>query len=112
MAPGPDEMTDCLQFIREALPKEEVNVLVVEFGYRYQFMKRPEVVAADALSLSQVKALVEACRAAGVRLIPLVNLLGHQSWAKTTHALLRAHPEFDETPGRPKLGFRGMTRMM
>jgi hypothetical protein len=34
-----------------------------------------------------------------VRLIPQINLLGHQSWAKNTGALLRAHPEFDETPG-------------
>jgi hypothetical protein len=29
----------------------------------------------------------------------MINLLGHQSWAKTTFGLLRAHPEFDETPG-------------
>ncbi|NWG13334.1 MAG: family 20 glycosylhydrolase, partial [Acidobacteria bacterium] len=100
MAPKPDEMADCLRFIREALPKEGVSLLVVEFNYRFQFAKRPEVVDPDALSLDQVKALVEACRAAGVRLIPQINMLGHQSWAGTTHGLLRAHPEFDETPGK------------
>lgn len=27
-----------------------------------------------------------------------MNLLGHQSWANTTNALLREYPEFDETP--------------
>ena len=27
-----------------------------------------------------------------------VNLLGHQSWAKETFALLREYPQFDETP--------------
>ncbi len=100
MAPKPDEMADCLRFIREALPKEGVNTLVVEFNYRFQFTKRPEVVDPDALSLDQVKALVKACRDAGVRLIPQINMLGHQSWAKTTLGLLRAHPEFDETPGK------------
>ncbi len=99
-APKPAEMPDCLRFIREALPKEGVNLLVVEFGYRYQFTRRPEVVDADALARDDVKAIVEACRAAGVRLIPQINLLGHQSWAKTTFGLLRAHPEFDETPGK------------
>jgi hypothetical protein len=30
----------------------------------------------------------------------MINLLGHQSWARTTFGLLRAHPEFDETPGK------------
>ena len=99
-APKPDEMADCLRFIREALPKEGVNVLVVEFGYRYQFAKRPEVADPDALSREEVKALAQACRAASVRLIPQINLLGHQSWAKRTLGLLRAHPEFDETPGK------------
>jgi hypothetical protein len=100
MAPKPDEMPDCLRFIREALPKEGVNVLVLEINYRYQFAKRPEVVDADAFSRGQVKDIVEACRTAGVRLIPQINMLGHQSWAKTTFGLLRAHPEFDETPGK------------
>ncbi len=100
MAPRPDELADSLRFIRAALPREGVNVLVVEFGYRYQFTKRPEVIDSDALSRDNVKSLAEACRAAGVRLIPQINLLGHQSWAKTTFGLLRAHPEFDETPGK------------
>jgi hypothetical protein len=30
--------------------------------------------------------------------VPQINLLGHQSWAKQTHALLREYPQFDETP--------------
>ncbi|MBI1896165.1 MAG: family 20 glycosylhydrolase [Acidobacteria bacterium] len=99
-APRPEEMDLAERFIREALPKEGVNTLIVEFGYRYQFTRRPEVAEQDALSREDVKRLVAAARQAGVRLIPQINLLGHQSWAKTTHALLRAHPEFDETPGR------------
>ncbi len=42
--------------------------------------------------------MAAACRESKIRLIPLVNLLGHQSWAKTNFGLLRSHPEFDETP--------------
>ncbi|HEY2930234.1 MAG TPA: family 20 glycosylhydrolase [Acidobacteriota bacterium] len=99
-APRPAELADALKFIREALPREGVNLLVLEIGYRYQFTKRPEVVDAGALSREDVKAIVEACRTAGVRLIPEINLLGHQSWARTTHGLLRSHPEFDETPDK------------
>jgi hypothetical protein len=97
-APKPDEIPLVVSFIREALPKEGVNVLVMEFDYRYSYTSHPEVVDADALSKADVKALVAACHAAGVRLIPLLNLLGHQSWAEKTFGLLRAHPEFDETP--------------
>jgi hypothetical protein len=77
-----------------------VNILVLELNYRYQFSKHPEVVDANALSPDDLKRLATASRTAGVRLIPMINLLGHQSWAKNTFGLLRGHPEFDETPGK------------
>ncbi len=99
-APMPDEIPLAERFIKEALPKEGVNVLVLEFNYRYQFASHPEVVDGNPLSLEDVKRLLAASRAAGVRLIPMINLLGHQSWARTTFGLLRGHPEFDETPGK------------
>jgi len=91
-APKPNEIPLAVSFIREALPKERVNVLVMEFDYRYSYVSHPEVVDADALSKADVKAIVAACHAAGVRLIPLINLLGHQSWEAKTFGLLRAHP--------------------
>jgi hypothetical protein len=99
-APKPADMPEALKFIREALPKEGVNTLVLEFNYGYQYARRPEVAEPDALSRDDVKSIVAACRAARVRLVPMINLLGHQSWAKTTFGLLRAHPEFDETPAK------------
>jgi hypothetical protein len=99
-APKPDELSLALRFIQEALPKEGVNVLVMEFDYRYQYKSHPEVTDADALSEDEVKQIVAACHDAGVRLIPLINMLGHQSWAGQTFGLLRSHPEFDETPGK------------
>ncbi len=99
-APMPDEIPLAERFIKEALPKEGVNTLVLEINYRYQFTKHPEVIDARPLSQDDLKRLADASRAAGVRLIPMINMLGHQSWAKTTFGLLRAHPEFDETPGK------------
>ncbi|MFN7998700.1 MAG: family 20 glycosylhydrolase [Bryobacteraceae bacterium] len=100
MAPKPDEMDLALRFIREALPKESVNTLVLEVDYRYQFQQHPEVTDKDALSKDDLRRIAAACREAGVTLIPQINLLGHQSWAGTTYGLLRSHPEFDETPGK------------
>lgn len=99
-APGPDDLPLTIRFIKEALPKEGVNVLVMEIDYKYQFTRRPDMADPGGLTLDNVKSLVAASREAGVRLIPLINLLGHQSWAKDTGALLRIHPEFDETPGK------------
>ena len=98
-APLAEEMPLTEKFIREVLPKEGVNVLVMAFGYRYQYTKHPEVVDKDPLSRDDIKRLVAACREANVKLIPQINMLGHQSWGKETSPLLRAHPEFDETPG-------------
>jgi len=100
MSPRPDDIPLAVRFIQEALPKEGVNVLVLEIGYNYQFTKRPEMANPDGLSRENIKTLVAAARQANVRLIPLINLLGHQSWAKNTGALLRIHPEFDETPDK------------
>lgn len=98
-APKPDEIPLALRFINEALPKEGVNTLILEINYGYQFVKRPEMVEDGALSRDQLQQLSAACREKGIKLIPMINLLGHQSWAKKTFKLLTAHPEFDETPG-------------
>jgi len=61
-APKPADLPLCLGFIRDALPKEGVNVLVMEFDYRYQFTSHPEVVDADALSKSDVQAIANALK--------------------------------------------------
>jgi hypothetical protein len=99
-APSPKDVDICAKFIREVLPREGVNTLVIEFDYKYKFQSHPEVADADALANEDVEKLVGACKDAKVRLIPEMDLLGHQSWAGFTFGLLRSHPEFDETPGK------------
>jgi len=100
MAPNAEELPLALRFVKEALAKEGVNTLVLEIGYNFQFTRRPEMANPNGLSADQVRQLAAACKDTGVRLIPLVNLLGHQSWARSAGTLLRVHPEFDETPGK------------
>lgn len=95
--PAPEVQEDFLRFIREDLRREGVTHLVIQIDYGYAFTSRPEM--AGTTSTAAVKAVVAACRDAQIQLIPLLNCLGHQSWAKTTHRLLTVHPEFDETPG-------------
>lgn len=98
-APKPADLELALRFITEALPREGVNTLVLEINYSYRFTRRPEMADPEGLSRTDLQRIADACRRVNVQLIPMINLLGHQSWAGNTARLLTAHPEFDETPG-------------
>lgn len=97
-APRPDRLDDFISFIEEELAPRQVNTLILRVDYNYQFESHPELRDSIALSKAEVKKLVRTCRKNNMRIIPQINLLGHQSWAGTTHNLLRVFPEFDETP--------------
>jgi hypothetical protein len=101
MAPSPDNLPLLKRAVTEAFPSLGINVLVFEINYNFQFESHPEVRGGGGWTRAQARELAEACRAAGVRLIPQLNCLGHQSWARETGPLLKAHPEFDETPEVP-----------
>jgi len=97
-APQPDELDAFVQFIDKELAPRKVNTLILRVDYNYQFEGHPELRDENALSKADVKLLVETCKKHGIRLIPQINLLGHQSWAGHTGNLLRVYPELDETP--------------
>ncbi len=77
-----------------------VNVLIAEVDYSFDFQSHPELRPAQYVTRAQARALTAAARTNGIRLIPEINCLGHQSWAANTLPLLAKHPEFDETPGQ------------
>lgn len=97
-APQPAHVDAFVKFINEELAPRQVNVLILRVDFNYQFEKHPELRDSVALSKADVKKLVKACKDHGIRLIPQINLLGHQSWAGTIYNLLRVYPQFDETP--------------
>ncbi|MCX8037666.1 MAG: family 20 glycosylhydrolase [Candidatus Sumerlaeia bacterium] len=99
-APAKRDLQVALDFIRNALPKEGVNTLILEFNYEFDYQSRPEFANPRALNKADVEQIAAACRANNIELIPQINCLGHQSWSKNTGKLLRLHPEFDETPGK------------
>ncbi len=86
------------KFIREALASEGVNVLVWEIGYDYAFTSYPRVANSEGVTAADVARIAKACKESGVELVPQINCLGHQSWHENRGALLRAFPDFDETP--------------
>ena len=97
-APKPSGLADFVKFINEELAPRKVNTLILRVDYNYQFKSHPELRDSAALSKSDVKKMVEACKKNGISIIPQINLLGHQSWAGKIGNLLKVYPEFDETP--------------
>src|SRR6185369_6272302 len=85
-------------FVRETLPKEGVNTLVLRIEYSYQFQSHPELATDNAISKEDLKQIVRACKDAGVKLIPCMNLLAHQSDREIIFPLLKKYPQFDESP--------------
>jgi hypothetical protein len=77
-----------------------VNVLVPEVNYQFAYRSHPELQGDDPITPDRAQSLAKACDEHDIRLIPQFQCLGHQSWAETTAPLLRAYPEFDETPGQ------------
>jgi hypothetical protein len=99
MGPDPDQVPLLIDFITRDLPAEGVNTLILEVGYGFQWKSHPELVQGTGLSREQAADIANAGREAGIRVIPMLNCLGHQSWAANTFPLLTRYPQFDETPG-------------
>ncbi|KPL11501.1 MAG: glycoside hydrolase, partial [Bacteroides sp. SM23_62] len=97
-APSPERLGDFLAFMENDLAGNGINTLVLRVDYNYEYKSYPNLRDEQALSRKQVKMLVRTARENNIRLIPQINLLGHQSWAGTTGRLLQEYPQFDETP--------------
>ena len=103
MSPGRQGLPLLKRAIAEKLAPMGVNVLIVEVNYGFAFRSHPELSGGDnALRVEDARALAETCRKHNIRLVPMFNCLGHQSWARNTQPLLAKHPELDETPEVPK----------
>ena len=97
-APDASRLDSFVKFINEELAPRQVNTLILRIDYNYQFESHPELRGEGALSNADVKKLVSACKRHNIRLIPQINMLGHQSWAARIGKLLEVYPQFDETP--------------
>ncbi len=95
------------QLIADVLPRYGCNTLVLLVRYHYQFQSHPQVGDPGGLSHAQATEIAALCRANGIRLIPKMNLMGHQSGTDrgSELGLLRAYPAFDETPDLPTVRY-------
>ncbi|MEK7765533.1 MAG: hypothetical protein AAB368_04785, partial [bacterium] len=84
---GASSLPAILRLIREILVPAGANVLVYEIDFNFRFASHPELAGKDAWDRESVETLAAACRGEGIRLIPQVNCLGHQSWLEPPGAL-------------------------
>lgn len=96
--PTPDRVDEFINFINTELAPRQVNTLVLRVEYKYKFKSHPELIDTLALSKREVRRIVKACMHNNIRVIPLIDLLGHQSGRSGPGKLLSVYPQFDETP--------------
>ena len=97
-APNKQKLDNFISFIDKELAPMGINTLILRVDYDYEYNSRPELRSDNPLSKADIKKLVAVAKSRKIRLIPQVNLLGHQSWHSNISKLLEVYPEFDETP--------------
>jgi hypothetical protein len=97
---GDDKQLGVLEDDLPQFAETGVNVVVVEVNYNFDFKSHPELRPAHYITSAKAREFTEAAKRLGIRVIPELNCLGHQSWGKTTGPLLAKYPELDETPGK------------
>ncbi len=93
-----------IRLIDEGLAPYGINTLVAEM--HFQFRCFPEC-SSGTITYEDASRLADACEKHGIRLVPLLPCLGHQSdyvWG-TPLPLLKNHPEFIENPVAPDAGW-------
>lgn len=97
-APDKARLDSFVTFIKMELAPANINTLILRVDYNYSFVSHPELRNKTTLSKDDVKKMVSVCRENQIKLVPQINLFGHQSWAERLGNLLTVYPQFDETP--------------
>jgi len=86
------------KLIVHSLPALGFNWMVVGIGGHFAYRSHPECAEPDSMDAADARRLAKLAREHGITLVPAYYCLGHQSFREKPHALLRAHPEFNEAP--------------
>lgn len=90
------------ELMKTVLEPNGFNMVLLEIDKNLVFESRPEVdEGKHSLTKEEAQDLQAYARDLGIEIIPLFQALGHQGWGGSRSALLRAYPEFDETPDVP-----------
>jgi len=97
-APTHETLNKFLDFIVDELAPSKVNLLILRVDWNYAPKSHPELSNGKNLNKKEIRKLRRACKKNGIRLVPLLNLLGHQSIGKQNLSLLNIYPQFEEIP--------------
>ena len=92
-----DDIDTLKKYIDDVLVPMQYNAIVLTVDYDYDFQSYPQL-SKHRINKIQARDLTSFCRQRGIRLIPMFNCVGHQSWLNVNEPLLLEFPEFDETP--------------
>ncbi len=95
--PTHSEMNNFIKYIN-TLGATGVNTLILRVDYNFAFAKHPELQHLDVFQKSDAELVYQSCKKQGIKIVPLINLYGHQSWGSKPAKLLEVYPQFDETP--------------
>lgn len=98
-----DSLEGLLNLIEKGLAPQGINALILEFNPGYSFRCFPEF-STGTVTYEDCVRIRTVCEANGIKAFPLFQCLSHQSdHMKSTRPwpLLKAHPEFCETPDIP-----------
>src|ERR1700744_3272238 len=73
-APKPSGIPDFVKFINEELAPRKVNTLILRVDFNYSYKSHPELRDSAALTKSDVKKILDACKDHGISIIPQINL--------------------------------------
>ncbi len=98
MTQGQSTLAALERLIGGIAPSLGFNWVIAEINGHFQYGSHPEAAEADGLGAEDARRLARLAGGNGIRLVPMYNCLGHQSWREKPAALLRSHPEFNEAP--------------
>lgn len=96
--PSVSQAKQFTDFVEKELAPAGFNTLILRVDWNFDYQSHPELRATSFWKLGDVKSLVAVCAKHKIRIVPQINLLGHQSWASELGKLLEKYPDFDETP--------------
>lgn len=95
----PEEYADeFLDFVENDMIPGGFNNLIIRINWSFPFKSHPELIDHGAWTFEKMNELVRLCKEAGVTIVPMINLFGHQSWEDKCSKLLSVYPQFDERP--------------
>lgn len=104
-SPSVAEIDSFCEFVDNELAPLGVNLLLLRINYSFDFKSVQHVGSPNGFTRESVKKLEAVCQRNNIKLVPHLELFGHQSGTEpefNPNTLLKNYPQFDESYQLPK----------